>query len=182
MILRSVFLLLLLTPALGPAVARELPQPADDVAPSLAAEELRQALRSYFEKRLRAELALSDEQLEHMLPRFEELEQARAASRRERMAIRRRIERGLNEGATDVELEQMLHRLQGMRRVQAEAESATMREIDQVLSVRQRVQLQIFLEQFRSDMQSRMRALRRSESDADRRTGPARRRAPGAEP
>lgn len=140
-----------------------------DVAPG----ELREAMRDYFEKRLRSDLALSDSQMEHILPRVLEFEQTGREARNERMEAARKLRRGLEQGATDKELQQQLDRLEGLDDQRRSREKKLLREIDQVLSTRQRVQLRFFVQRFRGEMFDRVRQIR--EDRMRRRPGPNRR-------
>lgn len=151
------------------ARAQEGPPPVEqrDVEPG----ELRQALRTYFENRLRRELALSDEQVAAIVPRIRRLEQGKVDLRREKMETVRRLTRGLESGASDAELQRDLDRLGQLDADEQTLERKALAEVDADLSARQRVQLRFFLQRFRRDLAERMHDLGR-----DR---PARRFPPG---
>jgi hypothetical protein len=122
--------------------------------------ELQRAMRDYFANRLRAELALSDEQAEQILPRIEQLERERAASRQTRIDTVRQLRWGLEHGAGDDELQQLLDHLEQTEHDLQARQREAFSEIDQVLSVRQRVQLRFFVERFTRTMRERINQLR----------------------
>jgi len=125
------------------------------------AAELREAMRQYFENRLRAELALSDEQMAALQPHVRALEQSRAGFREERTQTVRRLRRGLEQGAGDAELQTLLDRLDAIDTEQRAGERGILDEIDQLLSVRQRVEFRFVSEQFRRKLQERIEEMRR---------------------
>jgi len=125
-----------------------------------AAGELRDAMREYFETRLRSELSLSDDQVEHILPRVQQLEDSKRAAQHERMESVRRLRRGMEQGATDSELQESLDLLDRTENEQWQRERSLLQEIDEVLSTRQRVQLRFFIQRFRRQMQAKIRELR----------------------
>jgi putative endonuclease len=128
----------------------------EDVSPG----RLREAMRSYFEDRLRSELALSDEQMADIEPRIRELEQARAEFRTKKAETVRGLARGIEQGAADAELAGGLERLEALDDEQRRLERRLRHEIDRTLSTRQRVELRFFLQRFQRDMAERMRELR----------------------
>ncbi len=142
--------------------------------------ELRRAMQQYFQKRLRAEVSLSDTQVDHILPRVTRLEEAKSTLRRSRMEVTRRLRLGLEQGATDDELRELLDRLDRAEREQRELERSVQKEIEEVLSARQRVQLRFFMQHFRQEMQrkvqefhgDRYRDPRRDPRRRPRRDGP----------
>lgn len=156
--------------ALAPAAAQpRAGEGGEDVAPG----RLREAMRTYFENRLRRELALSDEQMARIEPQIRELEQARATSRAEKAEAVRKLTRGLEGGAADAELQDGLDTLERLDDEQRRAERRVLHAIDQSLSARQRVQLRFFLLRFQRDLAERVRELRGA-------GGAERRRRPGA--
>ena len=152
-----VSLLLLLGSAIAPAWAFQ-EQGRERAAGEPA--ELRRAMHEYFEKRLRAELSLTDEQTEHILPTVTRLEEAKTEMRQTRMETARSLRRGMQQGATDDELQELLDRLDRLEGEQRELERSMLEEIDEVLSVRQRVQLRFFIQQFRQEMQRKVQEFR----------------------
>ncbi len=132
------------------------------------AAELREAMQQYFQTQLRSELSLSDAQLEHILPRVSRMEEAKTAQRRDRTEIVRGLRRGLKEGSTDTELQDLLDRLDLSEIERAEMERSNLAEIDEVLSTRQRVQLRFFVQRFRQEMQQKVRELRGERRDGRR--------------
>ena len=137
--------------------------------------ELRLALRDHFRTRLRVELALSDDQVEQLLPRVERMEQLMTDSRRERGELLRRLRQRLRDGATDVELQELLVRLQQLDRETRSAEQAGREQIDELLSVRQQVQYLFFTQQFRRELQQQIQRLRQQQGDGGPRSGRGRR-------
>jgi superfamily I DNA/RNA helicase len=131
--------------------------------------ELREAMQDYFEKRLRSALSLSDEQVSQILPLVRRLEDSKREVQRARMDSVRRLRRGLEQGASDTELQEQLDRLDRSGREQWETERELIEEVDRVLSTRQRVQLRFFLQHFRREMQEKVGELR-----GDRQRGRAR--------
>ena len=153
---------LLLTAALATGAA--LPATAQEAAPRPSPggpDELRREMQNLFQNRLRAQLALSDEQTEAILPRLQEIEDAKRAARRDRMEVVRQLRRGLDQGATDDELQGLLDRLTGLERREKEREWTLMEEVDDALSTRQSVQLRFFTERFRRMMAEKIRELRK---------------------
>ena len=136
---------LLLSVPVAAAQAPPSPPPADEPAP----EEVRQAIMRHFENRMREELGLTDEQMVALRPLVEEIEQSRAATRRERMQTVRALRQGLRGGAGDEELQELLARLERIEDEERSRERAVMSRIDEQLTVRQRVQFRFFIEMFR---------------------------------
>lgn len=138
--------------------------------------ELRQAMREHFQNRLRSEVSLTDDQARHILPRVSQLEESKTALRRSHMETTRQLRRGLEQGATDEELQELLDSLERGGREQQDLEWSLMHEVDDVLSARQRVQLRFFLRGFRQQMQQKVRELRgdwpREPRQRPRRNGP----------
>jgi len=154
--MKRTILLFVLTLAVAlPVVAQEPPPPPRD-----SARELHAAMRRHFEDRLRAELSLSDEQVEQIVPRMNELEASRQRTRRERGDVMRRLHSGMEGGASDAELLTGLRELERIELDQREMDRTAMVEIDESLTARQQVQLRFFLQHFREQMQERVRALR----------------------
>ena len=168
--IRLVVLVLLLGSAVAPCRAAQAPGRRGGAQEGRA--ELRQAMQQYFEKRLRVEVSLSDPQVEHIVPRVEQLEEAKRAMRRSRMETARRLRFGLERGAADDELQELLDRLDRTERDQRELERSLQKEIDEVLSAPQRVQLRFFMQQFRQEMQSKIREFRGDRRRRPRREAP----------
>ncbi len=160
--MRSTIRLLVLLLLLGTAVApgRAAQAPGRRGGAEGGRPELRRAMQQYFQKRLRAEVSLSDTQVEHILPRVSQLEEAKSAMRRSRLEAARRLRLGLERGATDDELQELLDRLDRVERDQRERERSLLKEIDEVLSARQRVQLRFFMQHFRQEMQRKVQEFR----------------------
>lgn len=135
----------------------------DDTGPPV-----REQMRRYLAARVRAELSLTDAQVEALMPRIEALEQARADARRERLGLVRDLRRGIARGAADGELEALLTRLDALPAREAEQTRAAFVEIDEGLSVRQRVELRFVLARFRGEVGRRVEELRGRAGDAGR--------------
>jgi hypothetical protein len=156
--------------AAGPLLAQESVRdsPAEDGRDA----RLRDAMQRYFEKRLRTDLGLSDAQVNKLTPLIRELEQKRNAALRERSAAGQALRRSLKQGGTDRELTRLLERLDRATTRQWEAESSLMPRVDSELSVRQRAQLRFFVQDFRREMQEKVREVReRRGVGTDRRSG-----------
>jgi hypothetical protein len=167
---------LLLLPAAS-ALGQEGPPTPPGEGPE--GQELRQAIRQHFSNRLRAELGLTDEQTEALRPLIDEIERSRAQSRREKAATSRSLQRGLQEGASDSELQELLERLDTIEDEQRAFERSVQARIDQHLTVRQRVQFRFFAERFRRGLERRIDEFRRQRRG---RTGPGPQGGPGPVP
>jgi len=144
------------------AMLTAAPLPAQGPAASSTAveeDELREAMRDYFQNRLRDELVLTDEQMAEIAPKIERIEQSRAESARSRKATARRLQVGLRQGESDERLQQLLDTLTKIEADQQQTERTTLSEIDALLSVRQRVKLRFFIQGFRRQLQRRVREL-----------------------
>lgn len=119
-------------------------------------EQIRRSLAA----RVRAELSLTDAQVDALMPRIEALERARAEARRERIGLVRDLRRGVARGASDAELQALLDRLDALPAREDAATRAALAEIDKGLSVRQRVGLRFALARFRSEVGRRVEELR----------------------
>ncbi len=122
--------------------------------------ELRRAMQQYFQQRLRAEVSLSEAQLEHILPRITRLEDAKRDLRRSRAETIRGLRHGLEQDATDEELQELLDRLDRAEADQRQHERSLLDQIEETLSSRQRVQLRLFIQHFRQEMQHRVQEFR----------------------
>jgi Spy/CpxP family protein refolding chaperone len=159
-------------PCVGASSMAQEPPPAQEPGAGPIDEELGQAIREHFLTRLRAELALTDEQMTAVTPLVEEIESVRSRLRRERVKTVRALNRGMEDGAGDAELQGLLDRLDAIEEEQRAAEASVMVRVDEQLTVRQRVQFRFYTERFRRNLERRIEDLRR-----DRR-GPANRRGP----
>ena len=139
----------------GVAQARQ-----SDRRPPDSPDELRSAMQEYFAKRLRAELSLSDDQFEEIVPLVHRMEETKRSARRVQMESIRRLRQGLTQGASDAELQEALDGLEQSELDQQEDRRAMLRKIDRVLSTRQRVQLRFFTQRFRRDIQDKVQELR----------------------
>ncbi len=139
--------------------------PAADLQEPLAGEpgptdpELREALRGYLERRLRIDLGLTDEQAETMMPKLEAMQSIQARVRREKRIALQELRRLYHSGATDTELEGGLDRLDGIDDEYRAEAKRLMADLDDSLTVRQRVRFRILLVEIREDVQRRMRQL-----------------------
>ncbi len=166
--IRLLLLMLLLVTAAAPGRAQA--PGGRRAGPEGESAELRRAMQQYFQKRLRAEVSLSDAQLEPILPRITQLEDSNRALRRSRMETTRRLRQGLEQDASDDELQELLDRMDRAERDQREHERSLQDQIEELLSARQRVQLRFFIQRFRQEMQRKVQEFR-----GDRRRDPRRR-------
>lgn len=151
--LTMVFGALLTCVSLAPVAAQEDATPA----------ELRQAMRQFYENRLRETLQLSDDEMESLRPAIDELEALRRSFREQRSRATRELRDGLRDGARDAELQAQLDRLDALEGDHRQAERAVMARIDEQLSVRRRVQFRFFSERFRRELQRRVQSMRGGE-------------------
>jgi hypothetical protein len=153
-----VMLLLLVLACAAPAIlAQDEPPRSDESGPG----ELQREMRKFFADGLRSELDLTDEQAEQVMPKVQELEQERGVVRRERGEAMRRLRHGVESGASDAELQELLDRYDGTDRRQLELKERLFTDIDSALSVRQRVRLRFFVERFPRMMREKVEELRR---------------------
>ncbi len=148
----------------GPFLAPE------GAAPSAAAREegqVRQEMRRYFKERLRADLALTDEQASRILPKVEAIEKDRVAERRERREATRRMRSDLRAGAPDATLERDLERLERIPGEHRARVQDLIADIDRELTVRQRVELRFLIADFRMEMARGLREMRRGPQGRD---------------
>jgi hypothetical protein len=148
--------LLALVCAIGPLAAQEAAPPAGEGEPG----ELQREMRKFFADRLRAELDLTDDQMAQIMPKVQALEQERDAARRERFETTRELRRGLEGGMSDSELQELLERFDGVDRKNLELKERLFDDLDDALSVRQRVRLRFFFERFPRMMREKIEALR----------------------
>jgi hypothetical protein len=134
--------------------------------------ELRERLFGYFEKRLRVDLELSDEQVAEILPRVRQMERERGAMSREKRAAMMKLRRAYREGASDEELETHMGRVEEIDSRMRARMRTLMGEMDRSLSVRQRIEFRSFLERFRSEIRDRVEQLRRQSGEPMRRRRP----------
>ncbi len=119
-------------------------------------QEVRQRMLELFASRLRAELGLTDEQFQAIMPLVEAMEEERAAHRRETWQLRMELRRAYAEGAPDTRLEELLQAIERSQREHQKSMEARLQEIDEHLTVRQRVEFRGFLERFRNEMRRRV--------------------------
>ncbi len=172
MIRPAVWCFCLLLGAGGPAV---LPIRAESVGDEAREEErsgeLRREMQRYFSTRLRAELALTDEQMRALEPEFDALEASRVRNQRERREIGVLLRNALRDGAGDAEIEELLARFDDLALAHEKEQRERLRKIDASLTVRQRAELRFFLTRFRQDMERRVREFR-GQGRAPRRPAP----------
>ena len=159
---------------LAPPVAAQQPPRAERAEGG----ELREAMHRFFEKRVRAELGLTDEQFDALMPLVRRREESRIELRRRRMETVRSLQRGLREGGTDTTLQELLDRLDSIDEEVQRAERSAMSGIDDRLTVRQRVQFRFFSQRFRSELERRIRRIR-DDGAAGERQRPERQRRGG---
>ena len=115
--------------------------------------EMEERIRERFTSMLRSELALSDDQAETVMA---ELEQFKRETGRERRETVRALQTGMQEGASDAELQASLDRLDQIEDDLRSAERNAMVKIDGELNTRQRVKLRFFVQRFRRHLEDRM--------------------------
>jgi len=117
---------------------------------------IEERIRERFTSMLRSELALSDEQAETVLPEMSELEQLKRELGRERHTTVRALQKGMQEGASDAELQESLDRLDRIEDDLRAAQRDAMLKIDGELNTRQRVKLRFFVHEFRQSIERRL--------------------------
>ena len=142
------------------SLAQESP-PARDPEPARVTTDVDRAIREHFLTRLRAELGLTDEQMKAVTPLVEEIERVRTRLRKDRVRTVRALHRGMEEGAGDAELQQLLDHLEAIEEEQRGVEASVMVRVDEQLTVRQRVQFRFYAERFRRNLERRIEDLRR---------------------
>lgn len=153
---RMALMFLVLSAAVLPLVAQtEMPE-----GDTSELGELQREMRKYFADRLRAELNLTDEQVQKIMPKVQELERERGAMKRERGMAMRQLRRGVEQGASDTELQELLDRYDGTDREQLELKERLFSDIDSELSVRQRVRMRFLVEAFPRMMREKIQDLR----------------------
>lgn len=130
--------------------------PGVPVAAQERRQELEERIRERFTSMLRAELALSEDQAETVLPAMAELEQFKRENGRERRETVRALRTGIHDGASDAELQDLLDRLVRIEDDQRSAERGAMANIDAELNTRQRVKLRFFVQRFRRQIEDRL--------------------------
>jgi len=139
-------------------------------------------MRKFFSDSLRADLGLTDEQAEQIMPQIQRLEQERGDARREREGTTRALRDGVDQGADDDELQALLDRLDDSERRQLALRESAFAEIDRYLTVRQRVRLRFFMEGFPRMMREKIMELRGGRRPGWDRGDAPRHRPPGERP
>lgn len=161
MIRLAVWFFCLLLGACGFAALPVHAQPAGEGgAEEEGSGELRREMQRYFSARLRAELALTDDQMRALEPEFDALEASRVRNQRERREIGVLLRNALRGGAEDAEIERLLGRFDDLALTHEKEQRERLRRIDASLTVRQRAELRFFLTRFRQDMERRVREFR----------------------
>ena len=142
----------------GPAVAQA--QSGDGPPVGERGAQLREAMQRYFEKRLRADLALSDDQVKQLTPLIRNLEKSRREAQRDRSEATRALQRALRQGGDDAELRKLMQRIDRATARQWEAETSLLPGVDSTLSIRQQAQFRFFVQDFRREMQEKIREVR----------------------
>lgn len=157
-------------------------QDLDEDRAGPAKGDLRREMRKFFSDRLRAELDLTDAQAEEILPQLQRLERNRGELRRQRGDAMQQLRDGSDSGATDDELQALLDQFDRTEREQLDLKRSAYAEIDQQLTVRQRVRLRFFVEGFPRMMREKIMEIR-GEAGPGRERGPRPdRRPPGERP
>jgi hypothetical protein len=175
----SASLLLLMVWTAAPVARGQAP---DAAPPGPPRGELQREMRKFFADRLRADLNLSDDQVAQILPQLQRLERERGGVRREREETLDQLREGAEGGATDEELQALLDRLDRVEREQLELKRSAYSEIDQELTVRQRVRLRFFVEGFPRMMREKIMEIRGEPRQGWERGSPGSRRPPGQRP
>ena len=139
--------------------------------PPASERQLREAIREHFEAGLRRSLSLADEQMAEILPRVERIEESKRETARLREGTVRELYRGMQQGVDDMRLQELLDQLESADLEQQQLELSLLHEIDEHLSVRQRVQLRFFIQRFRGELRRRVEGL---QGDRRGRGGPRR--------
>lgn len=140
-----------------PVVAQEGPEPG--MRPGM--EQRKEMFRQAFQQKLRSTLSLTDEQMEAIAPRLLELEEHRNNARRERHKTVRALREGMEQGMGDEELQGLLDHLDEIQLREMETVTGVFAEVDKELTVRQRVQLRFFIDQFRKRIREKAGEFRR---------------------
>jgi hypothetical protein len=114
-------------------------------------------MRRLFAARLAVDVGLDEAQIASVLPRVESLERSRARWLRERLGLLRELRAGLSSGMTDAELQRRLDALDRVGQETERATRGTLAEIDQELTVPQRVRLRFVMADFRREMTHRVK-------------------------
>jgi len=170
----SASLLLLIFFVAAPAGAQDPAAERERAAPG----ELQREMRKYFADRLRADLDLTDEQADQILPQLQRLERERGALRRQRSETLEQLREQSESGAGDDELQALLDRLDRSERDQLDLRQSAYSEVDRLLTVRQRVRLRFFVEGFPRMMREKIMELRGDDRQGRERGYPAHRRPP----
>ena len=163
MIRPAVGFLCLLLGASGLAASPVRAEPAAEEDPGEERSgELRREMQRYFSTRLRAELALTDDQMKALEPEFDALDASRVRNQKERREIGMELRNALRGGAGDADIERLLARFDDLALTHEKEQRERLRKIDASLTVRQRAELRFFLTRFRQDMERRVREFRDS--------------------
>ncbi|ANM29291.1 hypothetical protein ABI59_06350 [Acidobacteria bacterium Mor1] len=161
-ILMVLWLALLATPAASQAPADG--GDAGDAAGQAGGDaivdtELWSALRGRYEAGLRRHVAVTDSQVETIMPLVEELEALRRKARRERAATTRSLRIAFEDGGADSELQSLLERLDEIELELRSEERRIRQAIEADLTVRQRVKYRFYSVKFRTELRKRLGGL-----------------------
>jgi hypothetical protein len=145
MMLRRVVIVSIVALAALPSPAQE-----DEERP------VREQMRRVFAARLKADVGLDDAQIAVVLPRIQALERERAEATRRRRTLVRELRGGLAAGMPDPELQRRLDDLDRIGQETERATRAALEDLDETLTVPQRVRLRFLLVRFRDEMTRRV--------------------------
>ena len=132
---------------------------ADDAEPPRRAA-IREQARGLLAARLKSDVGLSDAQIADVLPKIEGIEEGRRQAQRNRMRLLSELRRGINQGASDADLQASLDALDRGERDQDRRTRETLARIDGALSVPQRVRLRFLLVRFRGEITRELETIR----------------------
>lgn len=123
-------------------------------------DELRQQMHRNLAARLRADLALTDEQMSALAPRLEELERSKARGQKERRQIGVELRHALRGDASDGEIQEIQERFDPATVLHEAQLRERSKRGDSSLTVRHSAELRFFLSRFRQEMERRVREFR----------------------
>lgn len=172
---REKILTVLLTGAMAAALTIS-PVPAQEVHPEgpehhgpPGDSDVREAMQALFDQHLRERLGMTDEQMAAVTPHMREMDRVRFRARHERREVIRALRQGMNHGMGDGELQTLLDRLDTVMKEEISSTERIITAVDRELTVRQRVELRFFMEEFGRRMREKVREIR---GGGGRRSGP----------
>jgi Spy/CpxP family protein refolding chaperone len=160
----------------APAVAQ--PRRGGGPPPGEAEEDLRETIEIYMMARMKRALDLSDEQQQKVIPLVQELSDARQEFNRERRVLLMRLRSLVDDPeATEQEIREVLDRLEEAQGRFRQQETGSQSRIRSLLTPLQQARFIFFQEEFRRDMEQRLRRLREMNGGAGAPGRPRRRAA-----